>query len=459
MSDVFLIFNRVKILITSGWIVIEQLLVALSTVCLLQAMRFVDGNRDVAVYYLMGYLFCLSAPFIPGIFARKGLEDLVQTAFANLLERRLIGEKSGILFWAQKRQKESFLTSIGTEGLSQIRQVAHTGFDLFTIVLNIILNLTVLGMSLSSTIAWGFVCGIAFAILIFHLHQRKVEDAATSAQTARSRLFNLLQRAWDNIWAAHPVHRKPYVQALRQDLDGLRHSSVKAIVSNEVASISTTLAISVPVMVSVVFLAGYDSAGSHLGSILVTLPRQFQVIGNIQVLVGYLTILTALSAQLKVWSAQLKVNEIEPGVFITEDRITVRDVTGSDEDLSLQALQKFVKERELSNGRYVLIGPNGSGKSTFLVSLKAALEDEAYFLPSHSDFWLDVESRGLSSGERIVETFKFLISNGVPRFVLVDEWDANLDPHNRALVDHWLDQVARSSVVIEVRHHGVRHVV
>lgn len=95
-----------------------------------------------------------------------------------------------------------------------------------------------------------------------------------------------------------------------------------------------------------------------------------------------------------------------------------------------------------------MTGANGSGKSTFLKNLKdlvpnsLLLSPEIHFLDS---------SGGLSTGQgRIQEIENALLR--APGWLMLDEWDANLDKNNCARIDRSIEEVSRRMVVNEVRH-------
>jgi ABC-type transport system involved in cytochrome bd biosynthesis fused ATPase/permease subunit len=126
-------------------------------------------------------------------------------------------------------------------------------------------------------------------------------------------------------------------------------------------------------------------------------------------------------------------------------------------------------------GRVNVRGPNGSGKSTLLASLKAAVRTRAYYWPTadrlsfkfaqgmepEDDLDDDGEplpptapgkKPGFSSGERQLRALQEIVSNTHAPIYLLDEWDANLDPRNRATADALVEELARRARVVEISH-------
>ena len=59
---------------------------------------------------------------------------------------------------------------------------------------------------------------------------------------------------------------------------------------------------------------------------------------------------------------------------------------------------------------------------------------------------------GFSSGERQLHALREIVTQTSAAIYLLDEWDANLDPHNRAAADALVEQLARRARVVEISH-------
>ena len=104
-------------------------------------------------------------------------------------------------------------------------------------------------------------------------------------------------------------------------------------------------------------------------------------------------------------------------------------------------------------GRYAIAGPNGSGKTSLLLHLKELLKERAFYIPAQS-FLFPAVRAGLSTGQRKLRDLRsaFDAAGGRVPVILLDEWDANLDPDNRERISAEIDELARSHAVVEVSH-------
>ena len=64
--------------------------------------------------------------------------------------------------------------------------------------------------------------------------------------------------------------------------------------------------------------------------------------------------------------------------------------------------------------------------------------------------------KGYSSGERQLRVLREIVANTMHPVYLLDEWDANLDPANRARASALVEQLARRARVVEISHRDRR---
>ena len=64
----------------------------------------------------------------------------------------------------------------------------------------------------------------------------------------------------------------------------------------------------------------------------------------------------------------------------------------------------------------------------------------------------ETKKTGFSSGERQFKRCREIVRLTDASVYLLDEWDANLDPENRAAADALVEELARRARVIEISH-------
>lgn len=95
--------------------------------------------------------------------------------------------------------------------------------------------------------------------------------------------------------------------------------------------------------------------------------------------------------------------------------------------------------------------PNGSGKTAFLSMCRQHFGRDALFLPAAHTIDFGVPQG--STGESVMYNFGFIDSQAVlPKVILLDEWNANLDADNTARGVAMIDRWRKTASVVEVKN-------
>ena len=157
---------------------------------------------------------------------------------------------------------------------------------------------------------------------------------------------------------------------------------------------------------------------------------------------------------------------------IKPDKLILRDGDKSNTVSSLDDAVGLILAKP--TGRINVRGANGSGKSTLLTSLKSQVKNRAYYWPTadrlafkfaqgmepedldygdHDDEpKKPAKPPGFSSGERQLRALREIVAHTGAEMYLLDEWDANLDPNNRAAADALVEELAKRARVVEISH-------
>ncbi len=423
-------------------ILIEQIMVAASTYSLIRATQdIIDGNHSPI--WFISFVILLFFPYVPGIYSRKKLEELCLSAYENFLKNRLFFVSKPTSIWAQRGRKNSYNLGLGLEGFSIIKEVAHTFFDLTTIILNILLNLLVIGLTLNYKIGVAFLIGSLISMVIIKQMSKKSEIVNAEYQDSKNIFFNFLNYSWDNILLQNKSHKNSYIHKFKSDLIHFKDRSVESVVAQEKGSVLSTYGLATPVILTSIYIFLNTHNIGVLSALLSSLPRQFQIIGNIQVLFNYYLLITGLKSRVKEVLSLTDDQEFTLDKFINFNQIY----------FNISLINRELNIKEIPNGKYTIRGNNGVGKSMLLTYWKSLYNEDIYLLPAHSDLWLDDQNHeSLSSGERILLILEKLLENKNEKIILLDEWDANLDSVNRQKIENILNKLSSSHIVIEVRH-------
>jgi ABC-type transport system involved in cytochrome c biogenesis ATPase subunit len=204
------------------------------------------------------------------------------------------------------------------------------------------------------------------------------------------------------------------------------------------------------------------------------LPRQIEMTNQVHQLTSSWNDVLALWARLGGIARSMR-PEPDPNFDrrIKFDRLVLRENGQSSICSSVEGAMRLVLSK--GRGRVLVRGSNGTGKSTLLAALKAQIKNRAYYWPTTDRLAFrfaaqanldeaqvledDDEARsrsskqaGFSSGERQLRSLEEIVHHTDAAIYLLDEWDANLDPSNRAMADALVQQLAHRARVVEVSH-------
>ena len=440
----------------------------------------IETGRDVAkgTFLLADLLWILasqSAAYVVGaiswIFAeRTGFlayaRYMLRFARDNRQKTKLLGDK------AARERIEPFLT--GETFYVYFHLLYEIEGDL-RILLAIVLNVIVLGTQIDGSLPIAYAAVFVVLFLMQWTMRKRVAGAYRENQRMTNRMTAQGYTAWDNVFAGNRYNLRLWLGGFKRKLrDGL-NSQIAAIMTKESLSAASGV-----VGLSIVFAAMIYIAVNNSGDMEVmialaaTLPRQIEMTQDVHTFTsGWNELLASWARMTGVADNMHPDPDADFDARIKLDRLVLREggsaasVTSLDDAMSL-----ILRE---PTGRINVRGPNGSGKSTLLTSLKSAVKTRAYYWPTADRLVFafaqnqdqeepetdedgeplppdPAKKAGYSSGERQLRALQEIVRHTDAAIYLLDEWDANLDPNNRAAADALVEELARRARVVEISH-------
>ena len=455
-----------------GLMVMEAVLNATTTYLVIQTGRDVAAGNFI-IADLMWILAVQSASYVVGavswIFAeRAGFlaygRYMLRFARDNRQRPQLLGDKDA------REQVEPFLTGETFEVYFHL--IYEIEGDL-RILLALVLNVIVLGTQIDGSLPVAYALVIATLFLMQWLMRKRIAAAYLENQRKNNRMTAQGYTAWDNVFAGNRYNLRLWIDGFKARLrDGL-YAQLVAIMTKEGLSAASGI-----VSLAIVFAAMAWTAFRHSGDMTVlialaaTLPRQIEMTHDVH------SFTSGWNDLLAQWTRLRGVaDNIHPPVDpdfderTKYDLLTLREEGHASHVASLDDAMALILAKP--TGRINVRGPNGAGKSTLLVSLKSAVKSCAYYWPTadrlsfqftrgkdevevdeDGDPLPPCEGRraGFSSGERQLQALREIVGRTHAPIYLLDEWDANLDPRNRAAADALVDELARRARVVEISH-------
>lgn len=364
------------------------------------------------------------------------LNQYIQSNFNHPMHWR--NEKS-------KQQRHDIMCRGGQETIQSsmlfIVDVVATGLN---IVLNTISIIFVTDLLLGLTI---IVAGL-LGLLIIHLSEAKISESSRNEMLADNQLNAHLSRSWDNIILGNQYFFERWKNYFMQLFLSTERASLQTVKKRDWAVSMAGLVTNALVIGTALLLAWiYQNTASFVLAILVMLPRSLQIVMHIQIIQTYLAQWKSLQSKLRVTQESYShPHVVDLSDLIRQDDISVRI---SNKHYPIREIETLLENNK--TGRFTVTGPNGAGKSSLLLKLKTKFDRSATYLPAQHHLMLREAQLGLSSGEIALNSLKDLqLENN--KILLLDEWDANLSPENRIILDKAIEQISHDKIVVEVRH-------
>ena len=437
----------------------------------------IQTGRDVArgtflLADLMWILAAESAAYVVGavswVFAeRAGFlaygRYMLRFARDNRQKTKLLGDKE------ERDRVEPFLT--GETFYVYFHLLYEIEGDL-RILLALILNVIVLGTEIDGALPIAYVAMFVVLFLMQWTMRKRVAGAYRENQRMTNRMTAQGYTAWDNVFAGNRYNLRLWLAGFKRKLrDGLT-AQITAIMTKEGLSAASGIVGLAIVFAAMAYIAVRNPTDMEVMiALAATLPRQIEMTHDVfSFTSGWNELLASWARMTGVADNMHPEGDANFEARMKVDRLLLREGGHASTVTSLDDAMGLILKQP--TGRINVRGPNGSGKSTLLTSLKSAIKTRAYYWPTADRLAFqfsqgqdeveidengnvlpsDVKKIGFSSGERQLRALQEIVSHTDAAVYLLDEWDANLDPNNRAAADALVEQLAGRARVVEISH-------
>jgi hypothetical protein len=432
---------------------IQQLIVASSTLWIIKLSEAAITGENIILWLTLfiGSLFIVYIPSsLASCFRSYAQFDAFQK-YINCFQDAFQGQTRLLSNVELKNAKEPYFTN---EAWLVIGESTRFISDWFSIILNVLCNITILGFALHKAFLVAYAATIPLVALCILSSARYIKELSSTAQGRRTQFMQILKPGWDSIITGNAWNINIWRERFRNAFGFARHSAFHSTLFLEVISTLAMIVSLIPVIGTLwVLLMQNLHNPTILAPLIATLPRQVLSIQYISDIVTYATHWHSLVAKLTGLETALERPHPLENYYgkINSHHISAERQQKNEIISSLEHLTSL--SENFSPGRITIRGSNGSGKSCLLALIKEHFHDEAFLLPSHSELLFRATlDRTLSAGEKMLACLEEIQSNIKTRCILLDEWDANLDAENLQTVSQKIDSLAERYCVIEVRH-------
>ena len=462
-------------------LVIAAALSASTTWLVIKAGRDV-ANDEFLVRDLIYILLVQSASYVIGAISWIYAERAGCLAFGRYMFRFAHDNRDEARLMHDKQAREQVEPFLSNEAFYDIFQFMYQLENQLSLALSLLFNVIVLGVAIDWKLSAAYVAVFVVLTAMQWSLRKPVARAYLENQRMTNRVTAHGYTAWDNIYSGNPYNLRLWFGIFKVRLRECLRAQIIAIMAREgLSAIGGIIGLAI-VFTAMTMIAVRDVSDTEvLIALAATLPRQIEMTHEVHELAsGWNDILAAWT---RLGGIADNMGPRPDPAFesrIKFDRLTLRErdrthvCTSVDDALGIVAAEP--------TGRITVRGGNGSGKSTLLASLKTEIKNRAYYWPTtdrlafvfaikagqatevtdqkeDEDQEEAVEQKpghvhrpGFSSGERQIRSLQEIVAHTAASIYLLDEWDANLDPTNRAQADALVEELSQRARVVEVSH-------
>ncbi|WP_438462879.1 ATP-binding cassette domain-containing protein [Marinomonas sp. PE14-40] len=427
------------------WLLIMQVIVALSTYLIATSMKYIESDLDTTYFYMMLFVVSLFLVYFPSAISSIYLEKwkvsaqkrfILGFASLNFGKRSLDRQKN-------KDEHEGWVT---TESMLLYGEAPESIYSIFGTVLNTLLSIIIVSMILDISILLWYVLAIFLVVGIKILSKDKIAANAKLVQGKRNAVISVLSRMWVNTISGSPKTFQNWQQSyLKNTYVWKKKAAQNELFLMGVSSVSAMLALAFICAGNALYLMSLSSADA-VAVFLVTLPRQVQIMQNTFMFFNHYLRWKGVAHKLSNLDQHLELKNEDTSQYINLEDISIN----GNQFNSIDEIKAYIQRQPY--GRYTIQGKNGAGKSTLLRRLVEG--DKYVFVPSA---FRDLEFSNLrdntsSDGESVRKLFDSLHHVKEIDTLYLDEWDASLDIYNKAHMHAEVRELAEKKRIIEVVH-------
>jgi ABC-type transport system involved in cytochrome bd biosynthesis fused ATPase/permease subunit len=431
---------------------VQQAMEALPTLWIVLVIQSITQGKPF-FFYLILFLLTHVCYYIPWCLAYIVRISWKQEALRSFIHAFISSNRNNITDWNNKSVKEEKLSILTAEAPTAINALIDYIFDLYSYVASVVFNIMALSIVVEPLFAIVYSLSLTCVIILMNLMRRTQRQFTKKALSARVDLTQSLLAAWDNVLLGNNYNFNLWQEKTTQRLNRSLKKNIALERFDQLMAIITSLLTIIPSVIVVLYVAWTNQHDMvRLSTFIVTLPMLFTILSytyqTLSLCFRWGMHKSKLASLFKTIQTSSKLAETMTKK-VKWEKIRLMEETKS--PFHFNSYHELMLRAEQS-GRLTLRGENGSGKSTLLILIKAALQNKAFFLPTHSDLNFTAETHNHSTGESLRSRLTEILEKVSSDVLLLDEWDANLDQDNREKLSSLIDEIATRKCVIEVVH-------
>lgn len=426
-------------------VVLHQLFLAISSYCIAKAGAYLAStDTQLAINYIIYFFIFALLAYLFGSSTNYVVTKMQNFLWGKYVEQTILEIENKQTISSEKN-KVIFTNWLVGEAKETIDAVCVLLVDFLSTYLNVILTILVFGIAISMKFATVFLIAMLIIALMLTYFKKTIKTLADENQTEKVATMSLISSLWQGAMFGHEKIRDSAWKAFQFAANKYYQQKEKYVI---VEQLIATLPVFSAVFLIIAMLTIDQFDPLTIGAMVALLPRTLQLLSNVHSigrLNGQLVFLKKRFLNLSKFVDTLDYQHLMDQ--ITFDQVKVKDLIHGRNLQPKEFLEDMIAAK-YQLGRFLIYGDNGVGKSSILRLIKSHRTSAVMISP---EMRMNAIAISMSSGQLLKEQIEALIDSCADTIIL-DEWDANLDSNNIKLLNDKLNELAKSYLIIEVRH-------
>lgn len=424
---------------------VQQILSTIALYLLTELTNFSANQKNLITYVGFFFVLMLLESFLVIPIRYFEIKGFFQT-YKKWLDNKFTDVSGKTFLWINKDKKGVYTTTISTQMSQAITQLMLSFFEIYRYFLSLSFGGALLASILGAEFAIVFLTSILIASIFYIKSKDNLGSLTQVNQKSEVEFFSYISKSWDNILLGNKRCENLYRNKVDKIGNIYLDSSLKVFNKSEWIVFVTFMITIVPVsLYNIWFLKQNINNLSLVTSVLILLPKQFSILGNIKAIIQLFTFLKMDIERYKALTIESTIDSIDLNSLVTVSKISINGLCFN----SIHEIRDHIDQKK--SGRFTIRGTNGAGKTSLLLLLKLSYEN-SFYIPTTSELEIENPEENQSVGQLLKANLDFVLSSVDSQIIFLDEWDANLDEATTLKYNLLIDDLSKSRIVIEVRH-------
>lgn len=236
------------------YLLIQQMIVGLSTYFIANLAIDIAKNDDFLLN-LSGFVLSLIIVYVPAYFATIYLEKSKFNLLNNYVQKFTTTFFGKTVLLNNKELKDQSTVFVSQESKSVIDDMLDFAFDGVALILNLLINILVLGFFLDYDLLVAYAVGFLLVEFFIFYHKNQISKMSKISQKSRIYFIAILNKIWDNVIIFNQYNVGIFNRIYKKNFNRSKKYHIHSQSFNQLISSFGMILFMIPVLGLIVYLS------------------------------------------------------------------------------------------------------------------------------------------------------------------------------------------------------------